>query len=56
MEILDLIKNRVSIFSIYKLHDDMEFNEARLRSELKITNAKLEFLFRSLEKKTKKKK
>jgi hypothetical protein len=55
LDILSLIKSRVSIFSIFKLHDDIEFNDAKMKSELKITNAKLEFLYRTLDKKSKKK-
>ena len=55
-EIMELIKSRVSIFSIFKLHDDLELNDANLKSELKITNAKIEFLYRTLDKKSKKKK
>ena len=55
-EILELIKSRVSLFSIFKLHDDLELNDAKLNSELRITNAKLEFLYRTLDKKSKKKK
>jgi hypothetical protein len=55
IEILDLIKTRVSVFSIFKLHDDLELNDTKLKSELKITNAKLEFLYRTLDKKRKKK-
>jgi hypothetical protein len=56
MEILSLIKSRVSIFSIFKLHDDLELNNAKITSELQLTNSKLEFLYRTLDKKSKKKK
>ena len=55
-EILELVKSRVSLFSIFKLYDDLELNDAKLKSELQITNAKLEFLYRTLDKKSKKKK
>ena len=50
-DIIDLVKSRVSIFGIYKLHDDVEFQNARLSAEIKIANAKLEYLYRQLDKK-----
>jgi len=56
VDILDLVKRRVSIFGVYQLHDQMEMNDANLRSEIKISNAKLEFLYRSLDKKSSKSK
>jgi hypothetical protein len=55
IDILDLVKRRVSIFGVYQLHDDLEMKDANLRSEIKISNAKLEFLYRTLDRKSTKK-
>lgn len=58
-DIVSLIKERVSIFGIYKLHDDMEESYTELKTDVKIAGKKLEFLYRSLDKErrsTKKKK
>lgn len=51
VDIVNLIKKRVSIMGIFNLYDDMEMNDASIRAEVKIANAKLEFLYRTLEKK-----
>lgn len=55
IDILDLVKKRVSIFGVYQLYDDLEMKDANLRSEIKISNAKLEFLYRTLDRKSHKK-
>ena len=51
-EIIDSVKKRVSIFGIYNLHDEIETTNARLSADLKVANAKLEFLYRQLDKRT----
>ena len=56
VDILDLVKKRVSIFGVYQLHDKIEIDNANIHSEIKISNAKLEFLYRTLDRKTTKKK
>jgi hypothetical protein len=56
LDILDLVKRRVSIFGVYTLYDELEMKDANLRSEIKISNAKLEFLYRTLDRKSTKKK
>jgi hypothetical protein len=49
-DIVALIKSRVSIFGIYNLHDDLEMKHTKLGSDIKTANAKLEFLYRQLDK------
>lgn len=56
IDILDLVKKRVSIFGVYQLYDDLEMKDANLKSEIKISNAKLEFLYRTLDRKSHKSK
>ena len=56
VDILDLVKKRVSIFGVYQLYDDLEMKDANLRSEIKISNAKLEFLYRTLDRRSHKSK
>ena len=51
-EIIDMVKKRVSIFGIYNLHDEIETTNARLTADLKVANAKLEFLYRQLDKRS----
>ena len=55
-DIIRRVKERVSIFGVYKLHDDIEMNDVQLRAEIKIQNAKLEFLYQALAKRSTKKK
>jgi hypothetical protein len=50
-EIIDLIKDRVSIFGIYKLHDEVHIENSKLGAEIKLANSKLEYLYRQLDKK-----
>lgn len=45
-DILDLIKERVSIFGIYKLHDEVHIKNSKLSAEIKLANSKLEYLYR----------
>jgi hypothetical protein len=45
-----MIKHRVSIFGIFNLHDDLELKHTKLGAEIKTANAKLEFLYRQLDK------
>jgi hypothetical protein len=52
IDIINVIKKRVSIFGIYNLHDEIETTNARLTADLKVSNAKLEFLYRQLDKRT----
>lgn len=49
-DIVAQIKQRVSIFGIYNLHDDLELKHTKLGAEIKTANAKLEFLYRQLDK------
>ena len=49
-DIVSLVKDRVSIFGIYNLHDDLEIKHTKLGSDIKTANAKLEFLYRQLDK------
>ena len=49
-DIVSLVKERVSIFGIYNLHDDLEIKHTKLGSDIKTANAKLEFLYRQLDK------
>ena len=49
-EIIDLVKRRVSIFGIYNLHDEIEASTAKLAADQKVANAKLEFLYRQVDK------
>jgi len=51
-EIIDMVKTRVSIFGIYNLHDDIETTNAKISADLKVANAKLEFLYRQLDKRS----
>jgi hypothetical protein len=46
-----LIKERVSIFGIYKLHDEVHIQNSKLSAEIKVANSKLEYLYRQLDKK-----
>ena len=46
IEIITMVKKRVSIFGIFNLHDEIETTNARLTADLKVSNAKLEFLYR----------
>ena len=41
-EIIDLVKDRVSIFGIYKLHDEVHIENSKLGAEIKLANSKLE--------------
>ena len=50
-EIIDLVKDRVSIFGIYKLHDEVHIQNSKLGAEIKLANSKLEYLYRQLDKK-----
>lgn len=50
-EIIDLVKDRVSIFGIYKLHDEVHIENSKLGAEIKLANSKLEYLYRQLDKK-----
>ena len=50
-EIIDLIKDRGSIFGIYKLHDEVHIENSKLGAEIKLANSKLEYLYRQLDKK-----
>jgi hypothetical protein len=38
----------VSFFGVYNLYDEIEMNDTQLRAEIKIQNAKLEFLYQAL--------
>ena len=49
-DIVSLVKERVSVFGIYNLHDDLEIKHTKLGSDIKTANAKLEFLYRQLDK------
>jgi len=49
-DIVAMVKHRVSIFGIYNLHDDLEMKHTKLGAEIKTANAKLEFLYRQLDK------
>lgn len=48
--------DRASIFGVYKLHDDLEESDVKLRAEIALQNNKLEYIFSAMDKKTKKKK
>lgn len=47
-DILNQIRDRVSFFGVYNLYDEIETNDTQLRAEIKIQNAKLEFLYQAL--------
>ena len=47
-DILTQIRDRVSFFGVYNLYDEIEMNDTQLRAEIKIQNAKLEFLYQAL--------
>jgi hypothetical protein len=49
-DIVSMVKHRVSIFGIFNLHDDLEMQHTKLGAEIKTANAKLEFLYRQLDK------
>lgn len=55
-EITNLIMDRASIFGVYKLHDDLEESDVKLRAEIALQNNKLEYIFSAMDKKSKKKK
>ena len=48
--IIEQVKRRVSVYGLYNLFDEIEMNDTQLRSEIKIQNAKLEFLYQALAK------
>lgn len=54
-EITNLVMDRASIFGVYKLHDDLEESEVKLRAEMALQNNKLEYIFNAMDKKKKKK-
>lgn len=47
-KITELIQNRLSLFKLFMLYDDVELNHVKLKSELYVQNEKLEFLFKTL--------
>ena len=55
-EIVALIKQRVSIYGVYNLHDEVALNNSQLQAQIDLSNTKLEFLYRLLDKKRKGKK
>ena len=55
-DVIALVKERVSIFGVYKLHDELQMQDLKLQSEVRIQNAKLEFLYQSLAKRISKRK
>jgi len=42
------MKDRLSFFGLFMLHDEVELNTAKMKSEMYIQNEKLEFLFKTL--------
>lgn len=54
-EITNMVMDRASIFGVFKLHDDLEESEVKLRAEMAMQNNKLEYIFSSMDKKKKKK-
>jgi hypothetical protein len=42
------IKDRLSFYGLFALHDEVELNTAKMKAEMHIQNEKLEFLFRTL--------
>ena len=55
-EIVALVKQRVSIFGVFNLYDEVYVNNSQLQSQIDLSNTKLEFLYRLLDKKRKGKK
>lgn len=46
--IAELMKDRMSLYGLYALHDEVELNAVKMRAEMHIQNEKLEFLFKTL--------
>ena len=55
-EIVALVKQRVSIFGVFNLYDEVYVNNSQLQAQIDLSNTKLEFLYRLLDKKRKGKK
>ena len=47
-DIVSQIKDRVSYYGIFNIHDEIEMNAAYIRGEIKIQNGKVEFLYQAL--------
>merc|ERR1711924_497924 len=47
-KIAGLMKDRLSLYGLYALHDEVELNSVKMRSEMHTQNEKLEFLFKTL--------
>jgi hypothetical protein len=52
-DIVKLVKERVSVFGVYNLHDEVQMNNSQLQAQIELSNTKLEFLYRLLDKKRK---
>jgi hypothetical protein len=48
-EIIDKIKEKVSIFGIFNLYDEVELIQAELNEDVKLQHHKIEFLERIIE-------
>lgn len=55
-EIIEMVKERVSVFGVYNLYDEVHINNSMLQAQIDLSNTKLEFLYRLLDKKRKGKK
>ena len=55
-EIVQMVKERVSVFGVYNLYDEVDINNQMLQAQIDLSNTKLEFLYRLLDKKRKGKK
>lgn len=47
-DIVQLIKKRLSLYSLFMLQDNFELNTIKMKAEMYIQNEKLEFLFKTL--------
>lgn len=50
-EITSLIKQRLSIYNIFMLYDDIEMGKMKVNADFHLQNKKIEFLFKILNEK-----